>query len=430
MTNTASYEPSSFGSSTSHGQGDNKEKALEKKCSLGRVFGAALLIAGTSIGAGMLGLPVKTAAAGMYPTTITYLLVWLIMLSTALMTLEVSFYFKGNTNMISMASETIGPWAGNVMKLVYLLFFYSVMASYTTQGVSLTSLAIDSAGTSSMFSKMFSMLCFVTPFALVVFMGAYWVDQINRGFIFGLVLCFGMLVFTVLKSETQTQMGGGSFSAVIPALTLIVTSLGFHGIIPSLKEYLHNDAKKIRASILIGSFIPVGVYILWQYVILSHVPVWGSNGLVALADAAGNPGEKLIAAVSSKSGYASIIVVIFSLCAIFSSYVGVALGITDFLFDGLKSVKKIAKNKPLIVAMTFIPPVVFAIFYPDGFMTALSYAGIFASILLVIFPALMLFFGRSKFSNNEYKLNWGKPLALFATAFGTVIILMELAEKL
>ncbi|MBT6206688.1 MAG: hypothetical protein HOI53_01555 [Francisellaceae bacterium] len=406
---------------------DVNSTSAESQNGIGRVFGAGLLIAGTSIGAGMLGLPVKTAAAGFYSTSIAYVAVWLIMLSTALMTLEVSFYFKGKTNMISMASATIGPMAGKIMKVVYLLFFYSVMASYTTQGVSLTSIAIESGSTSSLFSQIFSMLCFVTPFALIVFMGAYWVDQINRGFIFGIAICFALLVVMVLNNKTQLSMEPGSIVSVLPALSLIVTSLGFHGIIPSLKSYLNEDIKKIRAAIVLGSMIPVVVYILWQYVILSHVPIWGANGLVNLSHAIGNPGEKLISAISSKSSYASLIVVVFSLCAIFSSYVGVALGITDFLFDAFKNIKNASISQISIVLLTFIPPVIFAIAYPSGFMMALSYAGIFAAVLLVIFPALMMYLGRSKSQLNLYRVKFGRPLALLALIFGVSVVLLEIS---
>ena len=43
------------------------------------VLGAAFLIAGTSIGAGMLALPIKTAAAGFFPTIAMFIVVWCIM---------------------------------------------------------------------------------------------------------------------------------------------------------------------------------------------------------------------------------------------------------------------------------------------------------------------------------------------------------------
>ena len=44
-----------------------------------RILGAALLITGTSVGAGMLALPVVTAAGGFFPALTTFLLCWFVM---------------------------------------------------------------------------------------------------------------------------------------------------------------------------------------------------------------------------------------------------------------------------------------------------------------------------------------------------------------
>ena len=42
---------------------------------------------------------------------------------------------------------------------------------------------------------------------------------------------------------------------------------------------MHHDAKNIRKAILIGSFIPLIAYAVWQWLILGIVPIEGSNGL-------------------------------------------------------------------------------------------------------------------------------------------------------
>ena len=73
-------------------------------------LGGVLLVAGTCIGAGMIGVPVKTAASGFYPTLIAFVLVLAIMTMSALLFLEaslvktflfschVSFSFSCNAN--------------------------------------------------------------------------------------------------------------------------------------------------------------------------------------------------------------------------------------------------------------------------------------------------------------------------------------------
>jgi len=60
-----------------HSKSDQHE--LESKLSsawLSAVLGGAFLIAGTCIGAGMLGLPIKTAAGGFFPSAGLFAVVW------------------------------------------------------------------------------------------------------------------------------------------------------------------------------------------------------------------------------------------------------------------------------------------------------------------------------------------------------------------
>ena len=61
-------------------------------------FGGILLIAGTSIGAGMLAIPVITSFCGFIPAFILILACWAFMLLTAYFLLEVNLFFSGETN--------------------------------------------------------------------------------------------------------------------------------------------------------------------------------------------------------------------------------------------------------------------------------------------------------------------------------------------
>ena len=58
----------------------------------GSVIGAALLFAGTAVGAGMLALPAETAAAGFFPSELSLLMCWLFTFTTSLVTLEASWF--------------------------------------------------------------------------------------------------------------------------------------------------------------------------------------------------------------------------------------------------------------------------------------------------------------------------------------------------
>ena len=105
-----------------------------------KLLGSVLLISGTTIGAGMLALPVMTGFGGFIPSLFTLFFMWLFMLATALFFLEVNISMPGETNFITMAEKTLGTWGKVVSWVCYLFLMYSLTAAYI-------------AGSSMFFSK-------------------------------------------------------------------------------------------------------------------------------------------------------------------------------------------------------------------------------------------------------------------------------------
>src|SRR3990167_3208262 len=93
-------------------------------------FGGILLISGTTIGAGMLALPVMTAFVGFFPSILIFSVCWLFMLMSAYFFLDVNLTFKGEANFISMVQSTVGKWGKIFSWIVYLLLLYSLTAAY------------------------------------------------------------------------------------------------------------------------------------------------------------------------------------------------------------------------------------------------------------------------------------------------------------
>lgn len=57
------------------------------------------------------------------------------------------------------------------------------------------------------------------------------------------------------------------------------------------------------------------------------------------------------------------------------------------LFEGLNDLFKRAKmpaNRISLTIVTFIPPLLFALFYPNGFLAALGYAGLLCAYCLIL----------------------------------------------
>jgi len=213
------------------------------------------------------------------------------------------------------------------------------------------------------------------------------------------------------------------------ALPLIVTAFGFHLLIPSLKNYLLEDIRQLRIAIIVGSALPLMVYILWEWVILSSTPTWGPVGLVHMLQSSNNALEELFQGYTGK-GHFALVVSAFAFCALASSFIGVSLGLLDFLADGLK-IKKSGFNSLGLALLTFLPPVLYTVFYPEGFLLALGYGSIFAALLLIIYPALMAWRGRTRYAQNSYfKTKKATSVFILLLIVGFLVIILEICSQI
>lgn len=391
--------------------------------SVSKVLGGALLVAGTCIGAGMLGLPVSTAASGFYPTLGMFLISWSLMTLTAFLMLEASLWFKGETNLISMAHATLGKKGEILAWGTYILFLYALMAAYTAGGGGIAGDVLTQFG----ISKEMSTVLYVFFFATLVYCGAHWVDIANRGIMLGLLGAYFGLVYFVTPHVEMSRIDGGQPQYLWFTLPLLVTSFGFHLLIPTLKSYFDGHVNQLRLAIFLGSLLPLTVYLAWEWIILGTIPLEGDGGLIWMLHH-GNPAVELSRGLKTIIGNEWItgLAKSFSFFAILSSFIGVALGLFDFFADGFK-IKKSKKGRLLLAAMTFLPPFVFAAIYPKGFLLALHYAGVFAAILLVIFPGILVWYGRYRTKiAHGYQVSGGKLTPLIALIFGLVVIAMQL----
>ena len=162
-----------------------------------KLIGGILLIVGTSIGAGMLALPVATHQFGFIGASLLLLLCWSIMTYGALLILEVNLWLPENSNLISMAELTLGKKGAVVAWLCYLLLLYSLLAAYI-------------AGGSELFFGLFqhnvdflnphnAAILFTLFFGLIVYGGIKAVDYAMRGLmVVKLTSYFLLVIFIIL----------------------------------------------------------------------------------------------------------------------------------------------------------------------------------------------------------------------------------------
>lgn len=394
--------------------------------SWGRTFGGAMLVAGTCIGAGMLGLPITTALGGFYPSVGVFIVCWMMMTLSAFLMLEVSLWYPEETNLISMAKATLGRPGEIIAWLTYVFFLYALMTAYTSVAGGIISKGLMKLG----WDPSLGTWIIVFLFASIVYFGAKYVDWTNRVLMTGLIASYAALVSHVMPEVSPELLKGGQPKYLFIAAPLLVTSFGFHLLIPSLKNYLHGHLRALKWAIFWGSLLPLVVYLLWETIILGVVPVNGEQGLLAIMQGEYVTGKQAVVSLTEQLSHElespriHLFASVFGLCAILTSFIGVALGLFDFFADGLH-IKKTLKGRFALATLTFLPPILISMYYPR-FLVALHYAGLFAAVLLVIYPALMVWSGRYWMKTaTGYRVKGGKGILLLVLLFGLSVIMLE-----
>ncbi len=119
----------------------------------------------------------------------------------------------------------------------------------------------------------------------------------------------------------------------------------------------------------------------------------------------------------------------FADLALATSFLGVSLGLFDFVSDFLHQKSKGIGSRINSAVVTFIPPLGFALFYPEGFIMALGYAAIALVILAIFLPVAMVISQRKQLSADKgYQVAGGKFALGLATAAGVVIISSQILQ--
>lgn len=379
----------------------------------GHVLGGALLVAGTAIGGGMLALPLATALGGFIPALVIYVLCWLFMTATALLLLEVVLWGKQEVNIISMAKMTLGKPGQIAAWILYLFLFYSLTIAYISGGGGLVEDVMEAFGQTDL-PFWIGPLVFVLLFAPFVAFGAKAVDSINKLLMVGLILSFLVFVVLGISHIELNLLTRFNFPAAFAAMPIAFTSFSFQGLIPTLTTYLDRQEKKVRTAIVFGSLIPLLMYIIWEALFL---------GIVPLDDLLSAP--TVISPLKEVINLPGLFVVgeFLAFFALVTSFLGVTLGLLDFLADGLK-VKKTPKGRFNLSLLIYLPPLAFSMINPKVFLIALRFAGgLGCALLLGLLPILMVWRGR-------YSLNYKSVHKLFGGRITLTLLIIFVAFEL
>jgi len=220
-----------------------------------------------------------------------------------------------------------------------------------------------------------------------------------------------------LKNLLDTQPGYAPY--LLAAVPIYLISFGYHSNVPSLVKYYGKEPRLIRLCLLYGSLTALTVYLLWVFVALGNIP---RSEFEPIISAGGNVGDLIsVLANSTDSNRLFALLGAFANLALVSSFLGVTLGLFDFISDKFHfDDSHTGRFKTSLV--TFVPPTIGGLLFPDGFLYAIGLAGLSAVVWGIVVPALSAKVSREKFGNPHYRVWGGNGLIYFMYAYGVLLV--------
>lgn len=348
------------------------------------LVGGACIIASVCVGAGMLGLPSAGAGAWTTWSLIAITFTMIMMTLSGWMLLEAFKRYDLKVSFNTVTKDILGDNVNRINNLaVYFVGGILLYAYITSSGLILE-------GVLGINNKIASVL-FVAVFSLFVWHSTRAVDRISIVLIAFMVLSFvfgvsGLAVnidASVLFDRISEESNYAPYAMAM--LPVALTSFGYHHSVASMRSY-YGCEHRAKYAILGGTVIALCLYFLWMVSIYGNLP---RSNFGPVIEQGGNV-EVLLTALGSviDSDKVSHAINTFSMAAILSSFIGVGLGVFDFLADLFKfEDNKQGRTKTWVV--TFVPPLVLSLLFPFGFVLAIGYAGAAATIWACLIPALL-----------------------------------------
>ncbi|WP_373740819.1 aromatic amino acid transport family protein, partial [Neisseria sp.] len=153
------------------------------------LFGGAMIIAGTVVGAGMFANPTATSGVWFAGSLAVLFYTWFSMLSGGLMLLEVNTHYPHGASFDTMVKDLLGQGWNVVNGLSVAFVLYLLTYAYIFVGGDLTAQGLGNL-TGSAVPLAAGQLLFFVVLALCVWVSSHWVGRLTSVLIGGMVVAF------------------------------------------------------------------------------------------------------------------------------------------------------------------------------------------------------------------------------------------------
>lgn len=349
----------------------------------------ALLVMGSLIGAGILGIPIIAGVCGLVPALLGMVLYCVAMFYSACVLAEETMVEKCEVfNYPSLYHKYLGNVGKWLAVVTNMLILYGLLTAYLAGG---TTIVVQVFRLEN--SKVVCVILFVLMSGIVVG-GMKLIQRCNAILV---ALLWGSFVTIVVMGIMHLNVSHfeHAYWIFLPvALPVIVTSFLFHNLIPNVTKALKWQRKPVKRVILAGLVTGLVMNLIWLLVGIGVLPLTeGLNSIVQCYQAnipATVPMAKLIG-----SKYFMVFALLFSAVAIVTSYVAQGLGLLDFTHDMIVNHIKI-NSRMLVFVVTFVPPLICSLVDPNIFIKAVNLVGGYGIVILFgILPCTMAMIKKS-----------------------------------
>ena len=313
------------------------------------VADAVFMITGMTIGAGILGIPYVVARVGLKIGIVYILVLGLIMLFLNLMLGEIAVRTNQSLQIPGLTGKYLGKWARYFMNVIIIFGSYGALLAYII-GVG-QSLAALFGGNAAAWSVIFWSIA-----SIVVWRGLQTIKSVEKVLSIIVISIICGLSFYLFKDFQPANWAYADLSKIFLPYGVILFALNGTPAIIEAHALLPRSQRHFKKALIIGSLIPVAVYIIFA------VAVVGATGLQTSEIATIGLGAKFGEGVLISSN-------IFAILAMSAGFIGSGIALKQNLVWDNKINKILAEF--LVIS---VPLLLFFAGFRE-FITVLSVAG-------------------------------------------------------
>ncbi len=372
-----------------------------------------ILIPGTAIGAGMLGLPMAGAKFSTPVTWALFSLAWILSYIAGRTIVSLMNHYK--TEILGEAVErTLGRAARQALEAAFFFLCLILMATYICGGGEVLHTLLP-------ILPLFQIkLVFFVLFSLMLLNPKSLGDRGNAALFLGKIVCLGILggfVFQEKGAAFSLLFEASTTSKTWPqALVIFMTAFGYHVALGPVIARARNK-REMRQLLLWGSLLPLGLYIFWD--MLATVSIFHNLSLQENVTSSPHPLKTFLTIMDQQLNHPPFFqsfTNLFSFAAIATSFLGVGWAFTHRIKALAENMFKGKGQITILQGSALLIPLGIVVAIPSLFLKGLEWAGIASTLYAMIIPGLA---GFTIFQGQK------KLVSVLTLAAGTMLILLD-----